>query len=66
MKNRNQLHKQVDLFKQDGDRMQWQKLPENDRRQTQELLAHLLMKLVAHDFTCAQLKENVHAAEDNL
>lgn len=66
MENKNQSRKQVDLFAQDGDRMQWQQLAENDRHQTQHLLAQLLVKLVAHHLTGAHLKENVHAAEDNL
>ncbi len=66
MENKNQLRKQNDLFAQDGDRMQWQQLPENDRRQTQQLFAQLLVKLMAHDLICTHLKENVHAAEDHL
>jgi hypothetical protein len=66
MENKNHVRKQVDLFAQDGDRMQWQQLPENDRRQTQQLFAQLLVKLVANDLTCVHLKENIHAAEDNV
>lgn len=66
MENKNQVRQQVDLFAQDGDRMQWQQLPENDRRQTQQLFAQLLVKLMAHDLTDAHHKENIHAAEDYL
>ena len=66
MENRNPFRKQSDLFAQDGDQMQWQQLPENARRQTQQLFAQLLVKLVAHDLTGTHLKENVHAAENHL
>ena len=64
MENKNQIRQQVDLFAQNGDRMQWQQLPENDRRQTQQLFAQLLVKLMVHHLTDARHKENIHAAED--
>ena len=54
---------QIDLFSQEPERMQWEKLNQTSRRNTQRLLAQLFMSVHSHNQK-TQTKEPRHAIEN--
>lgn len=54
---------QTELFSQDPNSMQWEKLPETSRRNTQWLFAQLFISVLSHNQR-TQTEERHHAIED--
>lgn len=66
MEKRKHKNKQVDLFAQDPQRMQWEDLAKNERYQIQCLLEQLVFSLFSHLIKLQNQKEHSHAAENNV
>jgi hypothetical protein len=66
MENRKHNNQQADLFAPDPQRMQWESLAEQERYQTQCLLAQLVFSLFSHWIKFQHNKEHCHAVENNV
>lgn len=66
MEKRKHNSNQIDLLAQDPQQMQWENLVEQERDQTQCLLAQLVFSLFSHWIKLQNKQEPCHAVKNNV